>query len=65
MVPTPRAAHCSVVVGTKIFIIGGRSDKGPEKDVCILETDTSIMITKEAVESGASFFTNGNSSLSP
>ncbi|KAL6073674.1 negative regulation of SNARE complex assembly [Balamuthia mandrillaris] len=59
VLPSPRASHCAVAVGTKLFIIAGRSEKGPEKGVFALQTDSSILFTKHTIEAGASFFTNG------
>ncbi|KAL6046242.1 Negative regulator of mitotic exit, variant 2 [Balamuthia mandrillaris] len=59
VLPSPRASHCAVAVGTKLFIIAGRSEKGPEKGVFVLQTDSSILFTKHTIEAGASFFTNG------
>ena len=58
-VPSARAAHSSVVVGSQIWIIAGRTDKGLEKDVYILETDNNILIRNETINKG-SFYTDGN-----
>eukprot|EP01087_Luapelamoeba_hula_P012781 TRINITY_DN3603_c0_g1_i4.p1 TRINITY_DN3603_c0_g1~~TRINITY_DN3603_c0_g1_i4.p1 ORF type:complete len:4801 (-),score=871.08 TRINITY_DN3603_c0_g1_i4:39-14441(-) len=57
--PTARASHCAVAIGSKLLVIGGRDEDGPTKGVFTLQTNESVLFTKDVLNGGISFFTNG------